>query len=82
MSYNDADKRRFFEARNRAEKKCVEHGGANNPFQTSAPPAQIEDGESVSEAARSVYRLLCDVLRKINKQRTKRHDVAKSLKNL
>ena len=62
MSYNGADKRRFFEARNRAEKKCVEHGGANNPFQTCAPPAQTEDGESVSEAARSVYRLLCAVL--------------------
>ena len=61
IAYNGADKRRFFEARKRAEKKCVEHGGANNPFRTSAPPAQTEDGESVSEAARSVYRLLSEV---------------------
>ena len=51
----------FFELVIERRKKCVEHGGANNPFQTSAPPAQTEDGESVSEAARSVYRLLYEV---------------------
>jgi hypothetical protein len=45
----------FFELVNERRKKCVEHGGANNPFRTYAPPAQTEDGESVSEAARSVY---------------------------
>jgi curved DNA-binding protein CbpA len=32
---NGADKRRFFEARKRAEKKCVEHSAAHNPFRTA-----------------------------------------------
>ena len=31
-----------------------------------------------SEAARSVYRLLCDAFRKPKKTKSKRHDVAKS----
>ena len=61
VSDNGAISDVFFELVTERRKKCVEHGGANTPFQTSAPPAQTEDGESVSEAARSVYRLLGEV---------------------
>ena len=61
IAHNGADKRRFFELVTERRKKCVEHGGAYNLFQACAPPAQTEDGESVSEAARSVYRLLAAV---------------------
>ena len=36
----------FFELVLKRRKKCVEHGIANNPFQTCTPPAQTEDGEN------------------------------------
>ena len=35
IAHNGADKRRFFELVIERRKKCVEHGGAYNPFQTA-----------------------------------------------
>ena len=61
ISYNGADKRRFFRARNRAKKKMCRAQRRTQSFPNCAALAQTEDGESVSEAARSVYRLLYEV---------------------